>query len=702
MQVENMELIEALRSLSKYSGFHPAFKAYDSIDFKDENVEYLRTIAVQLNNVAVDLYDNNESILAADFYISSLQLMMKLFQKKSVSSSIDEIIRVNEQKITTGKELHKKKSTAKRTIHIDQYYSTSKLSPSACLSDAIKIYDSNDTHLQFSILIFNLSLTQIKQGLNCFVKEQLQISLNLLSHACNGAALKVGILNSLGCLEFKENYFNIALNYFLSAKILGNKIITKCNDETSLRLNRLLGILSNNIGKIRVLQGKYEEALAQCSESIRISRKKPFGVDEEILVCVHNMGVIHSVAGELSKAVECYQYYLRHTNNLAQGGIDDSFPSQDAVTIILDILKVFAQQYIFGAKSSDILYCLTIIQQLRYQLSSDYEALPSMFRFIGEVFSELSYFRFSIIFLLEQLRLERKYLGHGHPSVASTLNVIGETYLQENDFHNALEYFEMTLIVLSHEKSEMNIRQYAVTVFNIGKVFFHTSSFSEAMKKIKIASCVLRDHFGGYDINLGDMLHQIGILHANLGHLDESFECLLEALMIRKLNYGKRHILVAKTLFHIGTNHELRGEYRESLNAYHETLYIMKSQSNDTDLTNEALIITVLNKISLACQAIDDLKDAIAAYEEILRLLNGTLGKNHALVASLLNLLGNVYIEYRLPEQGLKLYERSLDIMKNIDHFKDDLHDSRSDYEEAVFEALGYNFDPNPMHAAAA
>ena len=68
MQVESMELIEALRSLSKYSGFHPA----------DENVEYLRKIAIQLNNVAVDLYDNNESILAADFYISSLQLMMKL------------------------------------------------------------------------------------------------------------------------------------------------------------------------------------------------------------------------------------------------------------------------------------------------------------------------------------------------------------------------------------------------------------------------------------------------------------------------------------------------------------------------------------------------------------------------------------------------------------------------------------------------
>jgi len=411
--------------------------------------------------------------------------------------------------------------------------------------------------------------------------------------------------------------------------------------------------------------------------------------------------VIHNVSGELSKAVECYQYYLRYTNNLAQGDVN-SFTTEDAVTIILDILKVFAQENIFGVKSSDILHCLTIIQQLRHQHGNDYETLPTMFRFIGEVFSELSYFRFSTIFFLEQLRLERKYLGHCHPAVASTLNVIGEIYLQENDFSNALEHFEMTLEVMVHEKSEKNIRQYAVTVFNIGKVFFHTSLFSQAMKNFTIASCVLRDHFGGYDMNLGDMLHQIGMLHAHLGHLDESLEYLLEALMIRRLNYGKMHILVAKTLFHIGRNHELRGEFKECLNVYHETLYIIKNQSKDTDLTNEALIITVLNKISLACQAIDDLKDAIAAYEEILRLINATLGKNHVIVASLLNLLGNVYIEYGLSEQGLKLYERSREIMKHKDNFQYDLHDSRSDYEKAVFEALGYNFDPNPIHAAAA
>ena len=681
---------------------YPAYQKLKSEDLlvrKHTKLDHLRLVAIELNNVAVDLYEDGEKTLAMDLFTSSVKLMTKLLLKQSMLGSVDQIIMANEAKVARGRNKinDKRNSTIKKKILSDQYYSLSpSLSTSVCLSEAIKICPLVDINQEFCISNYNLSLLQIEQGMNSLVKEQLLG----ISETSNDIVLKVNIMNSLGCLEFKQRDLNSALMHFHNAKTLGDKKVMKCNDEeVTIELNKSLGIVSNNIGRIYLLQEKYDEALSQCSERIRIY--KSCSVDNEVLVCVYNMGIIHSFSGELSKAVECYQYFLKRTKSLFRDE-SDSFSCQDSVTILLDICLVFAKQQLFGEISPDILQCLTIIQQLRDQHGDNHETLPAIFQFVADAFCDLSCFQFAITFLSEELRLERKYLGQNNSTVASTLNNIGEIHLQTNDYPKALEYFEMALEELSCEKSEISIRQYAVTVFNIGKLFFHTSSFSLALKNFTIASCVLREHFGDYDMNLGDMLHQIGILQAHLGHLDESLELLQKSLMIRRFNYGNAHILVAKTLFHIGRNFELRGEHRESLKNYQKTLQIIKNHPTDRDLTNEALVITVLNKIGSANQEIGELKDAIAAYEEILTLLHVTVGRHHTLVASLLNSLGNLYNEYGLSEQGQILFDKSEAIMKHADSSESNSNNPRSDYEEAVFEAVGYNFGPNHAHAAAA
>jgi len=79
------------------------------------------------------------------------------------------------------------------------------------------------------------------------------------------------------------------------------------------------------------------------------------------------------------------------------------------------------QPDILGYEGFKILSLLNRMKSLKENSGPNHPSMPNLLNHIGNILDESNLLQFSLLFFLEQLRIERYYLGSYHPDLDITL-----------------------------------------------------------------------------------------------------------------------------------------------------------------------------------------------------------------------------------------------------------------------------------------
>ena len=271
----------------------------------------------------------------------------------------------------------------------------------------------------------------------------------------------------------------------------------------------------------------------------------------------------------------------------------------------------------------DSLESLKIIQQLNklndyreYFGNKDHPSLPKILSDIGNSISTTSSSLLAIPFFMEQLRIEKRYLGCNHPDLASVLFSIGQVYENNDRLIEATKYLTDALCLLNQYQRKGQV--YALIVFHLGLVNYRQSLYKGTMEYFDLAIIEYKTAHGKFHSAVAEILLKIGSLQLDIGKLQDAMDNFLQALVIIRMAYGNDHSKVAECLYGIGLIHEARTEYSESLNVMSQALGVNENAYDDDD---DTFSLVILHRIGMIYQSMEDIDKANKVFENLKNMI---------------------------------------------------------------------------------
>lgn len=291
----------------------------------------------------------------------------------------------------------------------------------------------------------------------------------------------------------------------------------------------------------------------------------------------------------------------------------------DISTYIDFTLELCLEQHFDGAQTIHIMQQLNKLKDFReYFQPNDHPSLPKMFNEIGDLIVATPMSQLALPFYIEQLRIERYYLGRHHPDLASVYFSIGKIYEKNEHLEEAKKYFVEAITLLNNHKRKGQL--YASVIYNIGLINFHQTSYKDALNNFDLA---IREHhaaYGNFHPEVAEVHMKIGTLQLEIGKLQDAMNNFLQALVILRMVFGNDHCKVAHCLHGIGLVHEAKAEFSESLNVLSQALNINENAEDDDD-EDDTFSLVILHRIGLIYQAIEDVDKAIKVFNNLKNII---------------------------------------------------------------------------------
>ena len=129
------------------------------------------------------------------------------------------------------------------------------------------------------------------------------------------------------------------------------------------------------------------------------------------------------------------------------------------------------QPYFAGFEGVKLLSLLNKMKNFKESHGQNHPSMPNLLNNIGDILEECDLLQYSIIFFIEQLRIEKYYLGFQNPDLASTLHRIGQAHLRNNQIPEAAKYLFEAIRILNNSKQKGHIHGFII--FNLGLVAYH-------------------------------------------------------------------------------------------------------------------------------------------------------------------------------------------------------------------------------------
>ena len=290
--------------------------------------------------------------------------------------------------------------------------------------------------------------------------------------------------------------------------------------------------------------------------------------------------------------------------------IDDNLSSYDQCDIhtFTDLaIDLCHQNYFDDVKNIVLLQNLNKFKDLNeYFGHENHPSLPKILSDIGNKIADTSLSQLALPFYIEQLRIEKYYLGCSHPDLASVLFSIGQIYERHNHFTNARNYLEEALSLLNSNRRKG--RLYMLVTYNLGLVDYRQSLFNDAMKQFNLALLEVQNETNKFDPDIAEFHLKVGKLQLEIGKLQDAMDNFLKALMIMRMVFGNNHFKVAECLYGIAMIHEARAEIKQSLNVLCQAVVVYDSAENDED---DNFMLVMLHRIALICAEIEEPDEAL-------------------------------------------------------------------------------------------
>lgn len=350
----------------------------------------------------------------------------------------------------------------------------------------------------------------------------------------------------------------------------------------------------------------------------------------------------------------------------------------------------FHLESIISFEKDELQSLLDKLRRLKKCHGPNHPSLPSLLHRIVKLFDKFDLLQFSILFLLEQLRVEKFYLSFQHHDLALTLCKIGQTFIKINQLLKAEAYFLEACAILNHHNEKGKL--YVHTVYNIGLIKYHKCLYVDAFETFDLALKEQRVSVGETHPDVAQMCLNIGNIKVEVGKLEDALENYLEALMILRMTHGNEHFKICKILHKIGVLHKIRGEYDDGLNTFYQALDATRNLRKKHEFS-----IIILHEIAQIYQCKEDVTNMIKIFEEIIKMIKLKLGRRHVCVAAVLNLLKNIYSKHGMIERSDITTKEIQDIFSNSSN-----RSHWNAFADTVVDLFGYAIDDSNQVAAAA
>ena len=300
----------------------------------------------------------------------------------------------------------------------------------------------------------------------------------------------------------------------------------------------------------------------------------------------------------------------------------------DISTCIDFIVHVCSVDYFDATQSIIILQKLNKLKNFReYFQYKDHPSLPKILCEIGSLIAETSQSQLALPFFVEQLRIEKYYLGSTHPDLASVLFSIGQVYEKNDQLVEGKKCFMEAFALLNNHGTKGQL--YASLAYNIGLINFRQTSYKDAMEQFDLAITEYYAAYGDFHPAVAEVRMKIGYLQLEIGKLQDAMNNFLEALVILRIVLGNENCKVAQCLYGIGLIHEAKAEFIESLNVLSQALSINENAEDDDD-EDDTFSLVLLHRIGLIYQSIEDIDKAIKVFENLKNIIKLKFGDEKA------------------------------------------------------------------------
>jgi len=217
-------------------------------------------------------------------------------------------------------------------------------------------------------------------------------------------------------------------------------------------------------------------------------------------------------------------------------------------------------------------------------------------------------------------------------------------YTQEIDLYNEALRLKRAF------NSDENIEPIAEILVSMGACYYNLNDYHSARARYAEALCIYESLSGGQDEDLSKIHHNMGILHCELGELQESLDSFKSSLDLCHDHVRKNEV---DTICWMGRVHRDKNEYNSALDCFLRALSSMESLVGK----NHVHVAEILQNLGVLYDDMEKFDESLECYQECLRIRRNELDDDqHEDICQTLTCIANVF--------------RRIDINKAIQFFR--------------------------------
>mmetsp|Transcript_27398 Transcript_27398/g.71900 ORF Transcript_27398/g.71900 Transcript_27398/m.71900 type:complete len:982 (-) Transcript_27398:88-3033(-) len=280
---------------------------------------------------------------------------------------------------------------------------------------------------------------------------------------------------------------------------------------------------------------------------------------------------------------------------------------------------------------------------------------------MGELFATIGDSDRAMTFHKHALATRLMVLDTSHPQVADSLAALGALYAGQGDAQLAQDHHSRALLIRLETLGPRS-REAARSYSALAQVKIMQKSWAEAVQILRLALEIELAAYGAKSLVVTETTLALGGALLKVGDIAAAIEALEKSLMVQLDKEDPTHLL-ASTYQSLGEAHALRGEHREALWNYNESLRIARAVQK-TDPSNIAACLSAIATIN---ETLGDFCVAIEHHQQTIVEQVKALGtENHTSVATAHAILAASYTKQGDLPRAVNAYGAALKIWTTI------------------------------------
>lgn len=402
-----------------------------------------------------------------------------------------------------------------------------------------------------------------------------------------------------------------------------------------------------HLGSVKILQGKYREAVKFYEESLAIRLKK-FDKSHPSLARAYDcVALAHKHLCNYSTAIEFYEKANRVREHSPDAISADAVCTYDNIGELYESIEEYGKAFEFFEKAHKINIKI---------FSSNHLLSATYYRNIGRVYFKMGDTQQALEFYEKAHKIEENHVPQNRSALAESYSNMGYIYNYNGDYSKALEYYQKSYEVLKISYGE-NHSKLAAACNNIGEVHQNMGNYQEAIEFHTKAYTIQSVNIVSYHPDFVQTYNCLAKVYRNVKDYTKALEYFEKCFEICQEMFSDLNPKLAITYTDMGDIHRLMGDNEKALSLHQKALDIQ--QQVICQPLERA--VTYINT-GETYREMKEYSMALDYYEKALGIYEIKLPKNHPDIAGIYYNMAKLYLSTEQSNMAMKTIEQAIKI----------------------------------------